>query len=142
MLTSLGTQARKHPAARRTTTAAAIVVSVLLAASFLTGTPTSASTPSFVAVGSAEQVYVTGLAPSAQASLVTASGKTLYTQTADSLGGLLFVNVPPGGGYRVQLSSDGQESPPLTVHTDASAPWDPSIYKQTITDNGYQYLTT
>jgi uncharacterized protein len=142
MLTSRGSQARKHPAPRRTAAAAAIVVSVLLAASFLTGTPTSASTPSFVAVGSAEQVYVTGLAPSAQASLVTSSGKTLYTQAADSLGGLLFVNVPPGGGYRVQLSSDGHESPPITVHTDASAPWDPSIYKQTITDNGYQYLTT
>jgi predicted acyl esterase len=142
MVIPRGTHVRKNSAARRTATAAAIMISVLLAASFLTGTPTSASTRSFDAVGSAEQVYVTGLAPSAQASLVTASGKTLYTQTADSLGGLLFVNVPPGGGYRVLLSSNGEESPPLTVHTDASAPWDPSIYKQTITDNGYQYLTT
>ena len=51
-------------------------------------------------------------------------------------------NVPPGRGYRVHLSSDGEESAPLTVHSDAAAPWDPSIYNQTITDNGYQYLTT
>ena len=28
------------------------------------------------------------------------------------------------------------------MHTDAAAPWDPSIYNQTISDNGYQYLTT
>jgi hypothetical protein len=104
--------------------------------------PASASTPSFDAVGSAEQVYVTGLAPDAQASLVTSKGKTLYTQAADDLGGLLFREVPPGKGYRVVLSSDGEKSAALTVHSDASAPWDPSIYKQTITDNGYQYLTT
>ena len=87
-------------------------------------------------------MYVTGLAPSAQASLVASSGKTLFTQSADSLGGLLFQNVPPGSGYRVLLSSDGEESLPLAVHTDAAAPWDPSIYKQKISDNGYQYLTT
>jgi len=83
-----------------------------------------------------------GLAPSAQASLITSLGKTLYTQTADSLGGLLFRNVPRGSGYRVLLSSDGEESAPLTVHSDGAAPWDPSIYSQTISDNGYQYLTT
>ncbi len=28
------------------------------------------------------------------------------------------------------------------MHSDAAAPWDPGIYSQTITDNGYQYLTT
>ncbi len=49
------------------------------------------------------QVYVTGLAPSAQMSLITASGQTLFTQSADSLGGLLFRDVPSGKGYRVLL---------------------------------------
>jgi uncharacterized protein len=102
----------------------------------------TASTPSFNAVGSAEQVYVTGLAPAAQMSLLTRSGKTLYTQSADSLGGLLFRNVPPGSGYHVTLDSDGEESGPLTVHSDQAAPWDPSIYDQSIPDNGYGYLTT
>jgi predicted acyl esterase len=42
----------------------------------------------------------------------------------------------------VRLSSNGAESPPLTVHSDAAAPWDPSIYNQSIGSNGYQYLTT
>ena len=138
-----GTHLRKISAARRTAPAAAIMISVLLAVSLLTVARGSASTPPSVnAVGSAEQVYVTGLTPSAQASLVTSHGKSLYTQTADSLGGLLFLNVPPGTGYRVLLSSNGEESAPLTVHTDAAAPWDPSIYNQKISDNGYQYLTT
>ena len=137
-----GTQTKKSIAMRRTASAAAIGLSALLATSLLTISRTAASTPSFDAVGSAEQVYVTGLAPSAQAALVNSKGRTLSTLTADSLGGLLFGNVAPGNGYRVVLSSDGEESAPITVHTDASKPWDPSIYKQKISDNGYQYLTT
>ena len=102
----------------------------------------SASTPNFSAVGSANQVYVTGLAPSAQMSLITPGGQTLHTQSADSLGGLLFRNVPPGKGYRVRLASDRTESGTLTVHTDRAAPWDPGIYDQSIPDSGYTYLTT
>jgi predicted acyl esterase len=73
-------------------------------------------------------------------SLITPGGTRLYTQRADSLGGLLFRNVTPGDGYHV--TSGGQQSGPITVHSDAAAPWDPSIYNQTIKDNGYQYLTT
>jgi predicted acyl esterase len=102
----------------------------------------SAAAPTFSAHGSAEQVYVTGLAPNAQMSLLTSNGTTLYTQSADSLGGLLFRNVPPGKGYRVQLYPHGAESGPITVHSDAAAPWDPGIYDQSIPDNGYTYLTT
>jgi uncharacterized protein len=92
--------------------------------------------------GSARQVYVTGLAANAQASLLTAKGATVYTQNADSLGGLLFRNVKPGNGYRVRLTSTGEVSDPITVHTEAAAPWDSSVYDQSIPDNGYTYLTT
>jgi uncharacterized protein len=92
--------------------------------------------------GSAEQVYVVGLAANEQMSLLNSSGSTITTQRADSLGGLLFRNVAPGSGYRVRQYPDGTESGPITVHSDASAPWDPGIYKQSIPDNGYTYLTT
>jgi predicted acyl esterase len=105
-------------------------------------TSASASAATFTARGSAEQVYVTGLPAGAQASLLTSAGTTLYTQNADSLGGLLFRNVPAGKGYRVQLDPNGPKSGSITVHSDAAAPWDPGIYTQTIADNGYQYLTT
>src|SRR5207237_6788083 len=61
---------------------------------------------------------------------------------ADSLGGLLFRNVPPAVGYYVRQESDRQVSDALTVHSDDAAPWDPQIYNQSILDSGYTYLTT
>ena len=96
----------------------------------------------FSAHGSAQQVYVTGLKAHARMSLLNRHGRTVQTQKADSQGGLLFRNVRPGTGYRVKLDPRGPRSGKLTVHSDAAKPWDPGIYNQTITDNGYQYLTT
>src|SRR5947209_4455479 len=95
----------------------------------------------FTAHGSAEQVYVVGLAGGERMSLVNGAGKTVATQPADSLGGVLFRNVTPGSGYRVRDPS-GAESDPVTVYTTAAAPWDPSVYNQSIPDSGYTYLTT
>jgi uncharacterized protein len=102
----------------------------------------AASAASFNAQGSAEQVYATGLPGGAAASLLRAGGETVSTQNADSEGGLLFRNVKPGRGYHVKLASTGEESGPITVHSDASKPWDPSIYNQEIPENGYTYLKT
>jgi len=95
----------------------------------------------FIAAGSVEQVYVTGLQAGTAASLITPAGTTLATQNANSLGGMLFRNVPPGEGYVVQDAA-GNQSAPLVVHNEDPAPWDPGIYNQSITDNGYTYLTT
>jgi hypothetical protein len=125
---------------RRDVRVAAIVLCASLIIASLSGA--SAVPSAFKAVGSVEQVYVTGLAPGAQMSLVTPQGDTLYTQEANPLGGLLFRTVPPGAGYKVRLVSDGAESGPLTVHADLDAPWDPSIYDQTIPPGGYGYLKT
>ena len=101
-----------------------------------------AAAPSFRAVGSVDQVYVTGLPANATASLLDAGGSPVATQAADSLGGLLYRNVKPGRGYRVREGANGAQSGPLTVHPPAAAPWDPGIYSQSIPDNGYTYLTT
>jgi predicted acyl esterase len=100
------------------------------------------SAPSWSANGSAEQVYVTGLSPFERMELLSARGLRVAVKSADSLGGLIFYNVPPGAGYRVRVYPRGAESGPITVHSDADAPWDPQIYDQTIKDSGYQYLTT
>jgi predicted acyl esterase len=102
----------------------------------------AASASAFSAQGSVKQVYATGLPANAQASLVNSKGATIYTQNADPLGGLLFRNVTAGSGYRVRLTANGETSGKVTVHTEAAAPWDPSIYSQSIADNGYTYLTT
>src|SRR5207245_7910369 len=116
------------------------VISTLVA--FAVWLVTAASASAFTAQGSAKQVYVTGLAPNAQMSLLNSKGGTVYTQNADSLGGLLFRNVAPGTGYRVRLTSTGQASGPISVPSEAAAPGNPSIYNQSIPDNGYTYLTT
>ena len=64
----------------------------------------------FTARGSVEQVYVTGLSPSAEMALLDPSGKAIATQKADAEGGLLFRNVPPGSGYRVRATDGGATS--------------------------------
>ncbi len=115
-----------------------IPVLLILAVSLVAAATASA----FSAHGSVEQVYVTGLAPGAEMSLLSSNGETVSTQTADALGGVLFRKVTPAKRYRVRLGSSGEESGPLTVHTQASVPWDRSIYKQSIPDSGYTYLTT
>jgi hypothetical protein len=102
----------------------------------------AASASAFTVRGSVEQVDVTGLTANAQMSLLDSKGTTVYTQNADSLGGLLFRNVKPGKKYSVRLTSTGETSGPITVHSGASAPWDPEIYGQSIPDNGYTYLKT
>jgi predicted acyl esterase len=139
-----GTTVHTGRARRRVAHVGTLVLGAWLAISPFSalGAAASTATASFDAVGSAGQVYVTGLAPSAQMSLISPAGKTLYTQNADSLGGLLFRNVWQGAGYHVRLDSTGAESGPITVHGYQAAPWDPSIYDQTIPDNGYSYLTT
>jgi uncharacterized protein len=125
-------------ALRRRALRGVIPALVVLAVWLVTATAASA----FSAHGSVEQVYVTGLAPSAQMSLLRSNGETVSTQAADSLGGLLFRKVAPGKRYRVRLVSSGEEAGPITVHTQAAAPWDHSIYKQSIPASGYTYLTT
>jgi predicted acyl esterase len=102
----------------------------------------SATASAFSANGSVEQVYVTGLAPGAEMSLLRSGGETVSTQSADSLGGLLFRGVPPGTGYKVRLLSNSEESGPITVQAPASLPWDPTVYSQSIPSSGYTYLTT
>jgi predicted acyl esterase len=96
----------------------------------------------FSAHGSVEQVYVTGSAAGAQMSLLNSAGATIATRQANSLGGLLFRNVPPGSGYRVRATAGGAESGPLTVLSTQSAPPSTDVYNQTISSSGYGYLTT
>ncbi len=115
----------------------------LLAALLPAATATAAATAAtFTAAGSVEQVYAVGLPPEASASLLSPAGHVVSTVQADSLGGVLFRNVRPGGGYRVRIDAEGVQSAPVTVHPAAAAPWDPSTYDQSLPDSGYGYLTT
>ncbi|HVV90579.1 MAG TPA: CocE/NonD family hydrolase, partial [Solirubrobacterales bacterium] len=96
--------------------------------------------PAFEAAGSVEQVYATGVAPGAKVTLRDGQGEVVESKSADELGGVLFREVTPGSGYRLEVG--GRESEPLTVLTQRSAPPSTSIYDQKIEPHGYQYLTT
>ena len=120
----------------------ALLRAVLAATATALATASTASAAGFSAHGSAEQVYVTGLAAHAKMSLLNAAGHRVATKRADSLGGLLFRNVKPGKGYRVRLSKNGAKSGPITVFSNRPAPSSTAFYNQTIPKSGYGYLTT
>ncbi len=115
----------------------AVALAALLAAAY--PSPSNAST-AFVARGSVEQVYATGLGPGQRMRLVAGDGRVIATQRADSLGGLLFRNVPPGTGYRVRLDPDRAQSPRLTVLSTRPAPPSTSFYRQAVASSGYGYI--
>jgi predicted acyl esterase len=115
---------------------------MLLVLPAITVSVASAAPAALDARGSVGQVYVTGLAAGEKVSLSDVGGATIATQSADPLGGSLFRDVAPGSGYRVKSVDGGTESEPIEVHSDAAAPWDPTMYDQTIKSSGYQYLTT
>jgi predicted acyl esterase len=96
--------------------------------------------PAFEAAGSVEQVYATGVPAGAGVALRDGSGNVVGSKSADELGAVLFREVKPGNGYRLEVG--GQQSEPLSVLTQASAPPNTGIYNQTIEPYGYQYLTT
>jgi predicted acyl esterase len=114
-------------------------IALAVAAAVLVTAPVAAADVN--AHGSVEQVYATGVAPGAQATLVNGAGRTVRTRKADGLGGLLFRKVKPGDGYTVHLA-DGSASSPLTVMPNQSAPPSTDVYNQSIPSDGYGYLTT
>lgn len=115
----------------------AIALAALLGAAY--PSPSNAST-AFVARGSVEQVYVTGLGPSQRMQLLARNGRVIAAQSADSLGGLLFRNVPPGTGYRVRVDPGRAQSPRLTVLSTRPAPPSTSFFRQAVGSSGYGYI--
>ncbi|CAN5500150.1 hypothetical protein BH10ACT11_BH10ACT11_01300 [soil metagenome] len=115
----------------------AIVAMLAVAATALAG-----QSQPLKARGSAEQVQVTGATPGEVLKL-RHNGKTVDTDQAGELGGVVFRDVKPGGGYTV-----GSETRPdtrsLQVFSNASAPpkGKRKIYKQTLPAGGYGYLKT
>ena len=120
-----------------------VFLATALVASLLTslGMTTAQAAGDFTATGSVRQVYVTGARPGATLYLRNSDGERVALTKVNRLGGAIFYKVRPGAGYQVRQEG-GPTSDPLTVHTAARKPWDPSIYDQTMPDHGYGYLTT
>jgi predicted acyl esterase len=116
--------------------ALAVVAATLLAA------PAAAARPAdFTAHGSVQQLYVTGARPGQRLLLLDRRGRLVRSQRAGSLGGIVYRDVPVGGGYRVATANREFLSAPVTVVPDRSAPPSTSIYNQPIPASGYGYLT-
>jgi hypothetical protein len=116
--------------------ALAVVAATLLAA------PAAAVRPAaFTAHGSVQQLYVTGARPGQRLLLLDRRGRLVRSQRAGSLGGIVYRDVPVGGGYRVATANRELVSAPVTVVPDRSAPPSTSIYNQPIPASGYGYLT-
>ncbi|MGN6781958.1 MAG: CocE/NonD family hydrolase [Marmoricola sp.] len=126
---------------RARVSALAALALVLTGAAVLTA-PLADAAAAPVAHGSARQVYAVGLPAHARIALLDSAGHRVGAQRVDTLGGILFRNVKPGAGYRLRNLATGATSAPITVHTNAAKPWDPSVYDQSIPDHGYGYLTT
>jgi predicted acyl esterase len=121
---------------------------IVLATALVAGTAATVGTAvagpaaaPFAARGSAMQVDVTGVSPGAKVLLEDAHGKAVAARPANNLGGALFRDVKPGRGYRVHVTH-GPTSGPITVYSNDPAQWNSDIYKQSIPDQGYGYLTT
>jgi uncharacterized protein len=132
---------RKHGTPFRLSLVAALIAS--LSITVVAGASTTAKAAPFTVAGSARQVYATGVDAGATVALLDSTGAKVATQTATAEGGVLFRKVKPGDGYRVKVLPNGPKSGSLIVHTNASAPWDPTVYDQKgIPTDGYGYLTT
>jgi predicted acyl esterase len=131
---------RNHGAPFRIALVTALIAG-LFAAANAGAAPTAPSAP-FVAQGSVGQIYVTGVAPGARLSLLDGRGKQVAAKKANALGGALFRGVHPTTGYKVWDLQNGTESAPITVHSSDPTQWNDDIYKQTVPDDGYGYLTT
>src|SRR3954447_24442104 len=99
-----------------------------------------ASAGAFSAHGSVNQVYVTGLSPGAQTTLLGRRGRKVATQAANPLRGLLFRDVRTGRRCRGRWGAETSE--PLTVLSARPAPPSTGFYDQEIPSSGYGYLTT
>jgi predicted acyl esterase len=115
-----------------------VLLLLVLAALVLPATAEAAGPP--VVRGSVEQVQVTGAAPGASVRLVDRRGRSVATQAAGALGGVVFRTVRPGRGYRVQAG--GATSRAVRVLSKRSAPPSTAPYRQPIPAKGYGYLTT
>ena len=119
--------------------ACAIAVLVTLVAGGV-GAAAASAKARFIARGSVQQVYATGLGARQATSLLDRAGAVIARRRADSLGGVVFRGVRPGRGYRVRagLARSGR----LTVLPDRSAPPSTRLYDQRLPAGGYGYLRT
>jgi predicted acyl esterase len=129
----------RSPSRRTLGVATPVVVLVALAALWAS-TAVAQAKAGFIAHGSVQQVYATGLAPHQLTSLINRTGAVVARRRADSMGGIVFRGLAPGPRYRVRAGA--ARSTPLAVLPDRSAPPSTAVYDQHLPVSGYGYMHT
>ena len=120
-----------------------VVITTAVAALMLAVAQSAAAAVSFTAQGSAEQVYVTGLgAEPADVADQRAPERPSPRRRRTRSAGCCSATSRREAATACARPPAAQSSAPSRSTPNAAAPWDPSVYNQTINPSGYQYLTT
>jgi predicted acyl esterase len=98
----------------------------------------------FTVRGSVGQIFVTGAKPGTPLAAYDSSGRRRASGTSDALGSLVFRRLPPGRGYRVQVT-DAHPAPTsndVRVMSVANSQPPESFYRSQTLHPGFQYITT
>ncbi len=91
---------------------------------------------------SVEQLHITHAEPGVTLTLLDAQGSELDQGTVDELGSLMFREVPPGRGLRIEQPSTGELSRSLQVLSVEESHPDTSLYERQALVPGFQYIET
>lgn len=99
--------------------------------------------PPFDVRGSVEQLHVWNAPAETELVVLDGSGAEVMTGTTDALGSLVFRDVAPGSGYRVETTSAPiLKTGPFEVMSVESSLPEQSFYDAQTLVPGYQYITT
>jgi hypothetical protein len=100
--------------------------------------------PPFDVRASVEQLHVTHAPPATELAVLDADGAQVAIGTTDELGSLIFRELPPGAGYRVETTSAAAKltTGPFEVMSVESSQPDQAFYAGQTLVPGYQYITT
>ena len=98
---------------------------------------------SFKVRASVEQLAIWSARPDTQLEVLGPDGELFTTGTTDSLGSLIFRDVPAGDGYMVRLADEPSDYTDLldVMTVEGSLP-DESFYADQVLEPGFGYLTT
>lgn len=122
-----------------------MLVAAILTVGCKGGGPTSESeTGSFEVRGSVEQIAVWKAPPSVSVEVHDGTGALVQTATTDTLGSIIFRNVPPGDGYTVSAPSipAPNTTTPVRVMSVADSLPTGDFYSAQTLQPGFNYITT
>jgi predicted acyl esterase len=127
---------------RRLVLTVVAALSAVLAVSTLTPVAAGAATASAspTVQPSVHQIAVTGAATEARAVLHDRDGAEVARKRVDTLGSVLFRDVPAGSGYEITVDGTRIGDPVTVLAPDDPPP--PSLYDDQRIDPGYGYVTT